>query len=390
MVDLVALQRAFSESYQTQSRLFAAPGRVNLIGEHTDYNDGFVLPIAVNRVTVVAAAKRQDRNVMVRSLDLAEESSFNLDSQASPRQPSWVLYVEGVARVLMEQGISVPGANLAISSNVPIGAGLSSSAALEIASGLAFLKLANVEIDLVKLALAAQRAEHEYAGAKVGIMDQLTAVFAHQNHALLIDCRSLERTHIKVNLPGIAIVVCNTNVKHKLASSAYNLRREECVRGVEILRTQLPGIKALRDVSLTEFRDHESLLPEPIRRRCRHVVTENERTIEASNALRQGKAAQLGELMAASHQSLRDDYEVSCRELDVMVDIAMQHKGVAGARMTGGGFGGCTVNLVRQDVLPGFQKFVAREYELATGIRPAIDVVEAAEGARELHLNNSY
>lgn len=390
MIDLVALERAFSETYEAQPRLFAAPGRVNLIGEHTDYNDGFVLPIAVDRVTVVAATPRPDRHVRVRSLDLEKENSFDLDSKQATMPASWISYVEGVARVLQEQGVTVPGADLAICSDVPMGAGLSSSAALEVATGLAFLKLAETEVDLVKLALAAQKAEQLYAGANVGIMDQLTSIFGKQNCALLIDCRSLGRTPIKVNLANTAIVICNTNVKHKLASSAYNQRRGECERGVEILGLHLPGIKALRDVSLADFQTFEELLPDPVRRRCRHVVTENERTLQAAKALREGKVAEFGELMCASHRSLRDDYEVSCRELDVMVDLAMQHPGVAGARMTGGGFGGCTVNLVREDVVPDFQDVVARGYQSATGIRASIEEVKAADGARELSLRKTH
>ncbi|HKZ79659.1 MAG TPA: galactokinase [Pyrinomonadaceae bacterium] len=386
MIDLVALKRAFSETYEARPRLFAAPGRVNLIGEHTDYNEGFVLPIAVDRVTVVAASRRRDRHVRVRSLDLEKEGSFDLDSKQPNIQTTWISYVEGVARVLLEQGVRVPGADLAISSDVPIGAGLSSSAALEVASGLAFLKLAETEIDLVKLALAAQKAEHVYTGPKVGIMDQLTAIFGRENQALLIDCRSLARTHIEVNLARTSIVVCNTNIKHKLASSAYNQRRAECERGVDILGQRLPGIKALRDVRLVDFREFEKLLPDPVRRRCRHVITENARTLQAAEFLREGKTAEFGELMYESHRSLRDDYEVSCRELDVMVDLALEHEGVAGARMTGGGFGGCTVNLVREDVVPDFQEFVARAYQSATGIPASIEVVKAADGARELSL----
>jgi galactokinase len=356
---------------------------VNLIGEHTDYNDGFVLPMAINRRTFVAATQRDDRHVRVRSLDIEGDATFELDEKGSHPQEHWLAYVEGVARVLEQRGATLKGAEIAISSEIPMGAGLSSSAALEISAGMAFIALSASRLDPVQLALAAQTAENVYAGTKCGIMDHLTATLGKKAHALLIDCRSLHITPIGLNLPGIAVVVCNTNVKHELASSAYNERRAECERGVELLREKMPDIRALRDVSVTDLNRYAELLPEPVRRRCRHIVTENERTLRAAAALREGNVAQLGKLMKLSHQSLRDDYEVSCLELDAMVEIALQQEGVAGARMTGGGFGGCTVNLVRRNVLDGFRESVARAYEIATGIIPAIYIVEADAGVCE-------
>ncbi|MGH9882208.1 MAG: galactokinase, partial [Pyrinomonadaceae bacterium] len=367
MVDLEALTESFQKLHHQTPRLFSAPGRVNLIGEHTDYNEGFVLPMAVNRRTVVAAARNQTERIRVLSLDLDETGEFDLNAERSTGAPHWMNYVEGVARVLKDQGVSVSGANLAITSDVPRGSGLSSSAALEMSVGWALVSLAGVELDLIQLALAAQQAEHVYAGTKSGLMDQLASAFGRKDHALLIDCRSLERTLIELNLPGTAIVVCDTNVRHKLAASAYNERRAECERGIEILRQRLPGIRSLRDVSVEDLEKYQSLLPEQVASRCRHVITENERTLKAAEALRKSDIAQFGRLMTFSHQSLRDDYEVSCRELDIMVEHAMQHEGVAGARMTGGGFGGCTVNLVQRNLLESFCDFVARGYEERTG-----------------------
>jgi galactokinase len=383
MIDLSALRRTFESLYGTEPRLFSAPGRVNLIGEHTDYNDGFVLPMAIDRRTVVAAAARSDRRVRVRSLNLEEDAEFDLDRPETLRRRHWLDYVEGVARILEDGGLRLSGAELAIESDVPVGAGLSSSAALEVSVGLALASVSGAEIDRVQLAVAGQAAEHKYVGANVGIMDQFVAALASRGHALLIDCRSLEWTPIPLNLPGTAVLICDTGVKHELASSEYNTRRAECERGVRLLRQILPGIKALRDVSLAEFQKHEQHLPEPVRRRCRHVVSENARTLAFADALRSGDLEEMGRLMALSHESLRDDYEVSSRELDLLVEIATTLKeATAGARMTGGGFGGCTVNLVRRAAVEKFQEVIRREYSRVTNIDPAIYMVEADDGAK--------
>jgi galactokinase len=384
MIDLGALRRTFETLYGREPRLFSAPGRVNLIGEHTDYNDGFVLPMAIDRRTVVAAAARSDRRVRVRSLNLEEAAEFNLDSPGTPLRRHWLDYVEGVARILEEGGLRLGGADLAIESEVPVGAGLSSSAALEVSVGLALISVSGAEIDGVQLALVGQAAEHKYVGANVGIMDQFTAALARRGHALLIDCRTLEWSPIPLNMPDTAVVVCDTRVKHELASSEYNTRRAECERGVRLLREFLPGIKALRDVSPEELKEHERHLPEPIRRRCRHVVSENARTLACADALRAGRLEEMGRLMALSHESLRDDYEVSSPELDLLVEIANTLRiATVGARMTGGGFGGCTVNLVRRAALEEFQEVIRREYSRVTNIDPVIYLVEADNGAQE-------
>src|SRR5215813_632792 len=253
MLDLADLKQAFRAADGKEPRLFSAPGRVNLIGEHTDYNDGFVLPMAVDCRTAVAAAARPDRKVQVRAFDLNDSDTFSFDQPELPPRKKWVAYIEGVALELEQRGIRLTGADLAIASNLPIGAGLSSSAALEIAVGKSLLALSNQTLDRVQLALVAQKAEHVYAGTKCGIMDQLTVTLAQKGYALLIDCRSLEVKPIKLNLSDTCVVVCNTNVKHELASSAYNERRAECERAVEILRQRLPDVRALRDVSVADF-----------------------------------------------------------------------------------------------------------------------------------------
>src|SRR5438045_2118825 len=296
MIDVAELRRAFKDLYATEPRLFRAPGRVNLIGEHTDYNDGFVLPMAIDRETVVAAGARADRRVRVYSINEQAELEFDLDAPGQKRRGVWLDYIEGVARSLESRGLSLRGANLVVLSDVPIGAGLSSSAALEVSTGLALTTVANREIDRVSLALAGQEAEHDYVGAQVGIMDQLIVALGQAGHALLIDCRTLETVPVPLDTAQVAIVICDTHVKHALSASEYNTRRAECESGVGLLKSILPNIKALRDVSMADFEQYEELLPAPIRRRCRHVITENERTLAAAAALRRADLAELGRL----------------------------------------------------------------------------------------------
>jgi galactokinase len=387
LIEREALREVFRSRYDggdVEPRLFRAPGRVNLIGEHTDYNDGYVLPMAIDHETVVAARARDDRRVRVYSVNFDEAVEFDLDAAGEKQRGLWLDYVEGTARVLEARGTRLRGADLVISSDVPAGAGLSSSASLEVSVGLALASVSDAKIDKVQLALAGQQAEHEYVGAKVGIMDQFIAALGRAGHALLIDCRTLEAVQIPLDTTETVVAICDTNVKHKLSSSEYNRRREECERGVELLRAALPGIRALRDVSVVEFEQNEHLLPEPIRRRCRHVVTEDDRTLDAAEALRGGDLEEMGRLMHLSHVSLRDDYEVSCFELDALVEIAGGIGGVLGARMTGGGFGGSTVNLVRRESLPEFKQIVAREYARRTKIETTIYVSEAGDGAKEV------
>lgn len=383
-VDKDKLRSEFARLYGTPPRLFRAPGRINLIGEHTDYNDGFVLPMAIDRETVVAAAVRDDRLIRARSCAQGGIVELDLDRPGSPRRGVWFDYVEGVAQALVARGKFLRGADLLIESNVPVGAGLSSSAALEVSIGFALLVLSEREVDLCSLALAGRDAEHNYVGTMCGIMDQYAAAFGRAGHALQIDCRSLESILVPVDLSDTAIVVCDTKVKHNLASSEYNKRRAECEQGVQLLRQVLPDIASLRDVSISQFEDHQDRLPELIRRRCRHVITENERTLRAAEALKASDFETIGALMAESHRSLRDDYEVSCVELDLMFEIAQSLDQVIGARMTGGGFGGCTINFVRRDGIEAFCKAILLGYQRETGITPTYYVVRAADGVSEI------
>ncbi|HEY1402669.1 MAG TPA: galactokinase, partial [Pyrinomonadaceae bacterium] len=349
-------------------------------------------PMAIDRETCVAAAPRADRHVRIFSLNVNEQVEFDLDRPGKRERGIWLDYVEGVAHALERRGVRLGGADLVITSDVPVGAGLSSSAALEVSTGLALASVSGIDVDRVELALAGQEAEHTYVGAKVGIMDQFIAALGRAGHALLIDCRSLETQAIPVDTTETLIAICDTRVKHELAASEYNTRRAECEQGVEILR-QAGGytheeVRALRDIDEEDLLQYEHLLPKTIRRRCRHVVTENRRTLEAAEALKVGWLKGMGQLMYGSHESLRDNYEVSCRELDILVDIAQSLEDVVlGARMTGGGFGGCTVNLVRRDRLETFRETIKREYTSATGRSPNIYVSEAGEGAGEVKSN---
>jgi galactokinase len=382
--NLENLRVEFQKLYGREPRFFCAPGRVNLIGEHTDYNDGYVLPMAIEYGTIVAAAVREDRKIRVRSVNLDEAGEIDLDAPEIARRGSWLDFVEGVARILERRGAKLRGVDLLIESSVPSGAGLSSSAALEISVGLALTESSASPIDKIQLALIGQAAEHEFVGAKVGIMDQYVSALGRRHHALLIDCRSLEATQIPFAAQDAAIVICDSKVKHELADSEYNTRRAQCEEGVELLKEFLPGITKLRDVSVEDFAKYESKLPETIKKRCRHVVMENERTISAAKALKNNDLAEFGRLMWLSHASLRDDYEVSCRELDLLVEVAQKSRLVLGARMTGGGFGGSTVNLVPLEYVDEFTEKITTEYKQQTSIESAVYKTGAADGAGEM------
>ncbi len=384
MMDISLLIEAFRDKYESEPRLFRAPGRVNLIGEHTDYNDGFVLPMAIDQQTVAAIAPRPDRKLRCWSLNLDDAIELDLDSLGPGRRQNWADYIEGMAAALKGAGVELKGANIAIQSNVALGGGLSSSAALEICVGKALAAISNSRLDDLSLALAGQTAEHVHVGIQCGIMDQYTSVHATAGHALLLDCRSLDAKPIALNLKDFRIVICNSRVKHSLASSEYNRRREACGRGVDLLRGVLPEIRALRDVAPEDFEKYGSLLPDAIRKCCRHVVSENARTLDAARALETGNILEMGRLMSKSHQSLRDDYLVSCPELDLLVETASAHPGALGARLTGGGFGGCTVNLVKESAVEAFMESVSRQYNASTGILPEIFVVHSSDGAREI------
>lgn len=376
-----------AESRALDARIFRAPGRVNLIGEHTDYNDGFVMPVAIDFATMVTVTPRADRTVSVFSHNLSENVEFNLDDRSPKGSRHWSDYVRGVAVMLELAGHRLTGATLSISSDVPMGAGLSSSAAIEVATALALLENSDLRLDRAELAGICRRAENEFVGVRCGIMDQFISCFGQEGKALLLDCRSHE--YKLLSLPeGVRLIICNTRVKHELATGEYNKRRAECEAGVRHFSQSRPNVRALRDVTEAELKRSRQDLSEVIFRRCRHVVTENSRVLAAAEALKQGALETFGQLMNDSHRSLREDYEVSCKELDLMVDLAGRVEGVYGARMTGGGFGGCTINLVDAENVDEFKQVVAQSYLAETGLAPEIYVCNAAKGAEEITQRN--
>jgi galactokinase len=363
-------------------RTFRAPGRVNLIGEHTDYNDGFVMPVALGFSTWAKVSPLEDRTLQIHSENFGEEVKVNLDDQLAPRG-DWSDYPVGVAVEIEKAGHRLRGARLEIRGEVPIGSGLSSSAAVEVATACALVAISDLQVDKRELARLCRQAENEFVGARVGIMDQFVSLFGEAQHALMLDCRSLEFRLLP--LPdNVRLIICNTMVKHALASSAYNERREQCEAGVKHLAQFLPHVMALRDVSVEQLERYRAGLSDVVYRRCRHVITENARVLAAADALERSDLREFGRLMGESHQSLRDDYEVSSEELDLMVELAEKVEGVYGARMTGGGFGGCTVNLVAEEHAEQFQQTVASEYERVTKLKPEVYVCTAANGAEEI------
>lgn len=357
-----------------------APGRVNLIGEHTDYNDGWVMPAAIEFATWTAIAPRADRRLRVHAGNKNEAVEIDLDHPGPPLQRHWSDYVRGMAVELAQDGHRLRGADVWFAGDVPDGAGVSSSAALEMSVGFALLHNAEVPVDRVRLALAGQRTEHHFAGTQCGIMDQFISAHGEAGRALMLDCRAL--TFRLFPVPAeVRLVICDTGVKHALAGGEYNVRRAQCEEGVALLRRAFPSIRALRDVTLEEFERHAAELPNVVRRRCRHVISENARVEAFADSLTRHDLPALGPLMAASHASLRDDYDVSCRELNALVDLAAAAPGTVGARMTGGGFGGCTVNLVRAEEVDAFRAAITDGYARAVSRAPRVFVSAAAAGA---------
>lgn len=360
------------------THIVQAPGRVNLIGEHTDYNDGFVLPCAINYQTVVAAAKRDDNIVRVISVDYGNaQDEFDLTQEiAFQHDKMWANYIRGVVKCLLARGLQFTGADIAVSGNVPQGAGLSSSAALEVVIGQTFKVLFNLEISQAEIALNGQQAENEFVGCNCGIMDQMISAEGSQQHAMLLDCRSLETT--SVSMPEeLAVVIINSNKKRGLVDSEYNTRREQCEAVAAIF-----GVKALRDVTREQFNQKSHELDPLLRKRARHVITENYRTLDAAQALSQHDMQRMGRLMAESHASMRDDFEITVSEIDTLVAMVKEVIGErGGVRMTGGGFGGCVVALVPHDLVASVQAVVDANYEAQTGLKAAIYVCQAMDGA---------
>jgi galactokinase len=381
MIDRTTLLSDFRAATGHDAEVAAfAPGRVNLIGEHTDYNEGFVLPAAIDRGVAVAARRLPGDTFTLHALDLDARCTFPRGRfERDPSHP-WADYFQGVIWALSGRGIQVAACEAAVTGDLPRGAGLSSSAAYEVATALVLRALGSLALSSLDVAKLAREAENGFVGVACGIMDQMASTFGAAGHALLLDCRSL--AHQTVEIPaGLAIVVAGSGVHHQLASSEYNRRRAECEEGVRILSSLRAGIRSLRDVEPEDEARFFSKLPPVVRKRCRHVVSENARVLETVKALRAGDNPGLKTLLAASHFSLRDDYEVSCPELDVLVDLALAHPACHGARLTGAGFGGSTVNLVDAGVVESFSESLAAGYRDRTGRAPQILVFEPSAGA---------
>jgi len=376
----------FAKAYNRQPRwIAAAPGRVNIIGEHTDYNDGFVFPMAIERYTVVAAAPSNDKvnRIQLRSTAGGPSVEIDLSHPLKPaKKGTWFNYPLGVIAGFVARGSNPGPFDALIHSTVPLGGGLSSSAALEVSTATLLETITGKKLDPVDKALLSQKAEHEYAGMPCGIMDQFISVMGKKDHILLLDCRSRKTELVPMTDPSIEILITNTNVKHELTGGEYAKRRSQCEQAAKVL-----GVSSLRDADATKLEQARPKMDETVYRRAKHVISEIERTIHAAEGVRASNWITVGQLMYASHSSLRDDYEVSCPELDAVVEIAQtigSKGGVFGCRMTGGGFGGCTVALVQSDKVPAISARVAAEYEKRTKIKPTLFVSRPADGATVL------
>ncbi|WBA42218.1 galactokinase [Hymenobacter canadensis] len=359
---------SFQHRYGANPLLVRAPGRVNLIGEHTDYNEGFVLPAAIDKEIVFAVALNGLDSARLFSLDKAEAHEQPLC--AAPLQPGatlWANYLQGVVAQLQQRGVVVPGFDCVFGGNVPMGAGLSSSAAVECGLAFALNELLHLGLSRLELAHIAQKAEHEFAGVQCGIMDQFASLCGQAGQVVRLDCRSLEHQYFPFDSAAYHLVLCNSGVKHSLASSEYNTRRQECEQGVAVLSRYYPQVHSLRDATLEQLARHQAELGAVVYRRCRYVVEENQRVETACQHLATGNMAAFGQQMYGSHAGLRDDYQVSCPELDLLVELAQGQPAVLGARMMGGGFGGCTINLLPAAAVPGFIAATAAAFQQQLG-----------------------
>jgi len=388
------LKKKFIEIYGgvgNDLRVFASPGRVNLIGEHTDYNGGFVFPAALTMQTTLVLRTRNDRNINLIATDLECKVNAHLDKLDDYKELRWGNYQLGVADELQKVGYTLLGCDILYHDTIPHRGGLSSSAAIEVSTAIALITLSNEakgitsKIDLIEMAKICQKAENNYVGVNCGIMDQFASAMGKANHAIFLNCKDLSYKLIRLNLNGYRLVISNTNLQRSLTRSNYNERRSECEQGLEILKTVLKSVTCLGDISYNQFIENKHLIvDETIRRRVEHVIAEDERVLESIEALENDDIAKFGRLMVQSHNSLRDLYEVTGNELDTLVEEAMKICGVAGSRMTGAGFGGCTVSIVSEDALDNFIEQVGEKYYMKTGINASFYVSDVGDGAREI------
>ncbi len=370
----------FKIKFGREPLIIISPGRVNLIGEHTDYNDGFVLPAAIDKVIVLGMKENQTKKVRVFSIDMNESIEIDLSNKLEQQEYHWANYVKGVIAELTKKNIVVDGFDLVFGGDIPIGAGMSSSAALE--GGILLGLKSLFEFDLTKLEMVktGQLTEHNHVGVRCGIMDQFINVYGQKGHALKLDCRSLDYEMIPFDQDDLRIVLCDTKVSHNLASSEYNVRRAQCEEGVEVLRKLYPSIKNLRDVTLQQLEENKSELSPIVFQRCKFVIKENQRVLDGCEYLETGDISSFGACMYDSHHGLSKNYEVSCTELDLLVGIASELPGVIGSRMMGGGFGGCTINIVRKENVNEFSKNISQEYNERTGLDIEIYITKIGKG----------
>lgn len=385
-LDAAEALRVHRRRFGREGRVFAAPGRVNLIGEHTDYTGGLVMPMAIGFRTIATISAREDGRAVLYSANYDEEASYEIASLGRTPRGHWSDYPAGVVWSLQLEGVDVAGFSMTLAGDVPEGAGLSSSASVEVATAMALLDLVGVTPPLAKVATLCRRAENDYVGAKSGIMDQFVVAGAVVHRAMMLDCRSLE--YELLPLPDeVRVVICNSMVRHSVATGGYGDRSDEVAAGQEVLRRERPGIELLRDATLADLEACRGQMTAESFARCRHIITENARVLEAREALLRSDMARFGDLMVQAHASMRDDFAASCEEVDTLVEIAMRQGGCFGARITGGGFGGCTVNVVRVETAEEFVEALRREYRAATGIEADCFVCEPSDGALALAAN---
>ena len=387
-MDVTLLKEKFFQLYNTNPLIVRSPGRINLIGEHTDYNEGFVLPAAIDKEMVLAVAKNNSDSCRLYSLDYDESAEFNL-KELKPSDVAWANYILGVADQLQKAGYSIQGFDCVFGGDVPMGAGLSSSAALECGAGFALSQLFEHKIERTQLAKFAQMAEHTFAGVQCGIMDQFASVMGKKDHAIRLDCRSLEFSYFPINLRNYQVVLCDTQVKHSLASSEYNTRRKECEQGVATVQAKYPEVNSLRDISLQMLKEVEDQLDPVVYKRCSFVIEENERLLSGCALLEEGDIAGFGQKMYGSHDGLSNLYEVSCKELDFLVDFTRDKDYVVGSRMMGGGFGGCTINLVAIDKKDEFIQSIREAYKNKFNIEMKTYEVAVKDGTSKVELTNA-
>ena len=383
MKDPAVLRTLHEKRYQSRPEIFVAPGRVNLIGEHTDYAEGFVMPAAIDFATLAAISPRTDGQVVIYAENFGEERSYPANALPTGATGHWSDYPLGVLAILAGEGYTIPAFSLSLWGDVPPGSGLSSSAAVEVATATAVIGMMGVEIPGPRLARLCQRAENEFVGANCGIMDQFISANGAADHALLLDCRDLSFRLAPIP-ENVALVIANTMVKHSVAGTGYTTRRAEVEEACAILATHRPEIKFLRDATVADLAAWGHEIPPNSLKRARHVITENQRTVEAAEALLRHDMPALGKLMHEAHVSYSQDFEASCAEADTMVDLAQDLPGLMGARLTGGGFGGCTINLVDKDSAAAFAEALKERYRKATGIDPEIHICHASAGAHRI------